>query len=107
MNNFGQFIKQLRTDKGWTQTQLAAKLELDTGGLSKIENGKKKFKEKQLELFAPVFELNLDKVKEQYFSDEIASLVYKKNIPNSVLQVAENKVQYLKSKDAKQGSLKL
>jgi hypothetical protein len=34
-------------------------------------------------------------------------LVYKKNIPNSVLQVAENKVQYLKSKDAKQGSLKL
>jgi len=106
MDNFGQYIKQLRTEKGLTQTQLAAKLDLDTGGLSKIENGKKKLKETQLPKLAEIFEIEIDKIKEQYFSDKIAEVIYQNNVTETVLKVAEQKVKYLKSKNVKQGNLK-
>lgn len=42
----GQYIKTLRNDKGWTLTQLAAKLDIDSANLSKIENGKRELDEK-------------------------------------------------------------
>ena len=107
MDNFGQFIKQLRTEKKLTQTQLAAKLDLDTGGLSKIENGKKKFKATQLTKLAEIFELDIEKIKEQYFSDEIAKVIYKNNVSETVFKVAEEKVKYLLSKNVEQGKLKI
>ena len=37
---FGEYIRNLRTEKGFTLTQLGAKLDLDSANLSKIENGK-------------------------------------------------------------------
>ena len=45
---FGQYIKALRTQKGWTLTQLASQLDLDLANLSKIENGHREFDEKRL-----------------------------------------------------------
>ena len=45
---FGEYIRQLRTDKGFTLTELAALLKLDSANLSKIENGKREFDEKRL-----------------------------------------------------------
>ena len=38
---FGEYIRNLRTEKGFTLTQLGAKLDLDSANLSKIENGKR------------------------------------------------------------------
>ena len=38
MQTFGEYIKQLRTERKLTLTQLGAKLELDSANLSKIEN---------------------------------------------------------------------
>jgi transcriptional regulator with XRE-family HTH domain len=40
---FGQYIKELRTEKGLTLTQLAESLEMDSANLSKVENGKRDF----------------------------------------------------------------
>lgn len=37
--NFGLHIKELRLKKGLTLTQMAAKVDLDSANLSKIENG--------------------------------------------------------------------
>jgi len=45
---FGEYIRLLRNDKELTLTQLAAKLNLDSANLSKIENGKRDFDEKRL-----------------------------------------------------------
>ena len=39
--SFGSFIKKLRVENNLTLTQLAAKLDLDSANLSKIENGKR------------------------------------------------------------------
>ncbi len=45
---FGEYIRRLRTEKGFTLTQLAAKLGMDSANLSKIENGKRELDEMRL-----------------------------------------------------------
>ena len=60
---FGEYIRQLRTDKGFTLTELAALLKLDSANLSKIENGKREFDEKRLDKLANDFDLEFEKLK--------------------------------------------
>ena len=50
--SFGEYIRKLRTEMGFTLTQLGAKLNLDSANLSKIENGKRDFDEKRLKKMA-------------------------------------------------------
>lgn len=107
MNNFGQYIRQLRKEKEWTQAKLAGKLIIDTGNLSKIETGKKKFNEKQLEELAKIFEIDFNEIKIQYYSDKLADIIYDNKLPAEVQIVTEQKVEYKKSKNTKQGSLNL
>ena len=104
---FGEYIRQLRKNSGLTLTQLAAQLELDSANLSKIENGKREFDEKRLERLAKVFQLDLSKVKTEFFSDLFAKKIYENNCSSEILIVAEEKVKYLKQKNLKQTELKL
>lgn len=99
---FGEYIRQLRTDKGYTLTELAALLKLDSANLSKIENGKREFDEKRLEKLATAFDLDLEKLKVEYFGDQFAKKMYAYNCSTETLIVAEEKVNYLKSKNVKQ-----
>lgn len=95
---FGEYIKRLRTEKGFTLTQLAAKLDLDSANLSKIENNKREFDERRLTLLSEVFNLDLSKLRTEFFSDFIAKKIYKNNCDEQTLVLAEEKVAYLKSK---------
>lgn len=104
--SFGEYIRKLRTENGMTLTQLAAQLELDSANLSKIENGKRDFDEKRLEKLATVFSLKLDDIKTEFFSDLFAKKIYENNCSMETLMVAEEKVNYLKSKNVKQGEIK-
>jgi transcriptional regulator with XRE-family HTH domain len=104
--SFGEYIRKLRTEKGMTLTQLAALLELDSANLSKIENGKREFDEKRLEKLATVFSLKLDDIKTEFFSDLFAKKIYENNCSIETLMVAEEKVNYLKSKNVIQGEIK-
>ena len=95
---FGEYIKQLRTEYNLTLTQLAAKLELDSANLSKIENNKREFDEKRLVLLADIFDLDISILRTEFFSDVIAKKLYDNNCDNDTLILAEQKVEYLKSK---------
>ena len=103
--SFGEYIRQLRTDKGFTLTELAALLKLDSANLSKIENGKREFDEKRLEKLAKAFDLDIEKLKIEYFGDQFAKKMYAYNCPAETLIVAEEKVNYLKSVNVKQGEI--
>lgn len=96
---FGEYIKRLRTENELTLTQLAAKLDLDSANLSKIENNKREFDEKRLELLANVFNLDLAQLRTEFFSDIIAKKIYENNCDSETLILAEQKVEYLKSKN--------
>jgi len=104
--SFGAYIKKLRTENGMTLTQLAAKLELDSANLSKIENSKRVFDEKRLNKLAKVFNLKLEDIKIEFFSDLFAKKIYENNCSIETLLVAEEKVNYLKNKNLKQGEIK-
>jgi transcriptional regulator with XRE-family HTH domain len=104
-DTFGHYIRKLRKHHNLTLTQLAAKLDLDSANLSKIENGKRKFDEKRLELLADCFDLDIKELKEEYFSEVFAKKLYETNCSSKALALAEEKVKYLKSKNAKQAEL--
>jgi len=103
---FGEYIRQLRTDKGFTLTELAALLKLDSANLSKIENGKRDFDEKRLDKLAVAFELDIEKLKTEYFGDKFAKKMYEYNCSTETLIVAEEKINYLKSINVKQTEIK-
>jgi len=95
---FGEYIKRLRSYNGLTLTQLAAKLDLDSANLSKIENDKRAFDEKRLTLLADAFSLDISMLRKEFFSDVIAKKLYENNCDSETLILAEQKVEYLKSK---------
>lgn len=103
---FGEYIKQLRTEKGLTLTQLGAKLNLDSANLSKIENGKREFDEKRLTQLAKVFNLDLQELKTEFFSDLFAKKLYTSSSSTDALILAEKKVKYLRQINIKQKTLK-
>jgi len=103
--NFGEYIRKLRNKNGLTLTQLGAKLNIDSGALSKIETGKKEFDEKCLNNLANAFNLDIEKLKVEYFGDLFAKKMYAYNCSIETLIVAEKKVNYLKNVNQKQGEL--
>jgi transcriptional regulator with XRE-family HTH domain len=104
---FGDYIKELRNNNNLTLTQLAAKLDLDSANLSKIENGKRDFDEKRLVLLSDTFNIEIDEIKKEYYGDFIARKIYNSNCSEEILLLAEEKVKYLRSVHTKQTNLDL
>lgn len=91
---FGEYIRFLRTKNELTLTQLAAKLNLDSANLSKIENGKREFDEKRLPILSEIFKINLTELRNEYVTDQIGKHIYETNCTKQLLQVAEEKAEY-------------
>ena len=104
---FGEYIRKLRNEKDLTLTQLAAQLGIDSANLSKIETGKREFDERRLAKLAKVFKLEINGVKEEYYSEKIARKIYESNCSENTLVLAEQKVKYMKQKNLKQTELNL
>ncbi len=104
--NFGEFIRKLRNQNGWTLTQLGAKLGIDSGALSKIETGKKEFDEGFLPNLAEAFNLDVEMLKSELISEKIANTLYQYKCNDNVLSLAEEKVKYIRLKNTKQSTLK-
>jgi transcriptional regulator with XRE-family HTH domain len=102
---FGEYIKQLRTNNGLTLTQLAFQLDLDSANLSKIENGKREFDEKRLDKLSQAFNLDIEKLKTEYFGEQFAKKMYQYNCSSETLIVAEEKVNYYKNINVKQAKI--
>lgn len=91
MDEFASFLKGIRLNSGYTQTQFAAKLGIDTAALSKIENGKKEFDSKKLEVLSKEFDIKLEELKLRYFGEKIALELYENKCPVKTFKIAEEK----------------
>jgi transcriptional regulator with XRE-family HTH domain len=98
MENFGDYVRQLRKKKDWTLTKLAAMLEMDSANLSKIETGKRNFDEKKLPEFCKIFRLNLTEMKNELISEKFANKAYIEKLDSNVFKMAEQKIKYLKKR---------
>jgi len=105
--NFGEYIRSLRTQSGLTLTQLGAKLGIDSGALSKIETGKKEFDEACLPNLAETFNLDLETLKSELISEKIANTLYQYKCNDNVLNLAEEKVKYIRKKNTIQTTINL
>jgi HTH-type transcriptional regulator, competence development regulator len=103
---FGEYIRNLRVSNNLTLTQLAAKLDMDSANLSKIENGKRDFDYKRLNKLSQTFHLDIKALTEEYLSEKFAKTIIETKTNSKVFQLAEQKVEYLNQKNSKQGSLK-
>ncbi|WP_454962467.1 helix-turn-helix domain-containing protein [Eggerthia catenaformis] len=58
--NFGQRIKQLRLDKGFTQQEVATELGVTPGYISNVENNRTAMSIQTMVLFAKMIDITLD-----------------------------------------------
>jgi len=105
MASFGHFVKSEREKHGWTQTEFGAKVGINAFAISKIENGTQKFNKAKLKDLATLFEIDVQKVTDLFYADKFAIEAYKNHCSDNVFIVAEDNVKYLKSTNAKQGSI--
>jgi transcriptional regulator with XRE-family HTH domain len=95
---FGEYIRKIRKEQNLTLTQLAAKLNLDSANLSKIENGKRDFDEKKIDLLCSIFKLDKKQIEKELISEKIAKNIYSYNSSEEILVLAESKLKYFKAK---------
>ncbi len=102
MTSFGEFIKIQREKNGWTQTELGAKIGINSSAVSRIENGTKQLSSKKLRTLSQVFVVDVSKISELYFAHKFAKEMIEYNCPESTLLVAEKAMKYIISKSSKQ-----
>ncbi len=105
--SFGEHIKRLREEHQLPLRKVASVLDLDPSTLSKIERGERNANKEMLPLLAELFKENEKELSLILFSDKVAYQLMEEENPNEILKVAEKKIQYLKNKNAKQGSFNL
>ena len=107
MTSFGKYLRKIRLDHKLTLTQMGAKLGIDSANLSKIENGKRDFDEKKIAALAKEFNIEINEIKKEFYSEKIARIIYKEEDAFDFLKTAEKKVKYLKSINVKQSKIEL
>jgi len=95
---FGHYIKELRTQKGLTLTQLAAKLSMDSANLSKVENGKREFDIKRLPKLCKLFQLDKSEMEKELLSEKFAKSVCEKNMDTTIFALAQKKTSLFSQK---------
>lgn len=104
---FGEYIRVLREEVGLPLRKVSAVLDIDPSTLSKIERGERSANKEMISLLADLFNENERKLELILMSDKIAYELVNEENPKEILQVAEEKIKYLKSKKVKQGELDL
>lgn len=105
MAGFGQFIKNEREKRDWTQTEFGNQIGINTSAICRIENGTQKFSISKLETLSKILEIDNQKINDLFFADKFAKEALKYKCSESVFSVAENNVSYLRNTNIKQGKL--
>ena len=105
--SFGEHIKKLREERKLPIRKVASVLDIDPSTLSKIERGERTANKEMLPILAELFNEDEKTLSIILFSDKVAYQILEEENPNEILKVAEEKIQYLKNKNLKQGSFDL
>ena len=99
---FGEYIHNLRIDKGLTLTKLAAALDIDQSTLSKIENCKRNVPEEILPKLSSFFGIDLKILEKEFNSEKIAYILYKESDTKELIKLAVEKANYFRTKKIQQ-----
>lgn len=105
MAGFGQFIKNEREKRDWTQTEFGNQIGINTSAICRIENGTQKFSISKLETLSEILKIDNQKINDLFFADKFAKEALKYKCSESVFSVAEDNATYLRNSNIKQGKL--
>lgn len=105
MKYFGEKIKDLRLERNLPLRKVAAYLDIDISILSKIERGEREANREMVTKAAVFFNINEEEFLTNFFSDQVAKIIYQESNCDNILKVAEEKIKYIKNKSLKQGDL--
>ena len=91
----GEILREKREEKGLLLRQVAAKLDIDTAILSKIERSERKATKEQILKLAEILGLDKDNLLIQYLSEKILYEIKDEELGSKALKVAEQKMKYI------------
>ncbi|HOD68875.1 MAG: helix-turn-helix domain-containing protein [Bacteroidaceae bacterium] len=94
----GQRIRQLREESGMKQRELAAKLDIGEGFLSKVENDQKLIKREDLKKLCELFNVAHSDLETLWLANKVYDLIKDENQGLNALKVAEKQAKYSKDK---------
>ncbi len=94
----GEILREKREEKKLLLRQVAAKLDIDTAILSKIERSERKASKEQIIKLAEILDLKEEDLLVHYLSEKILYEIKDEEFGNKALKVAEQKMKYI-SKD--------
>lgn len=101
--SFGEHIRKLREEYGLPLRKVAAILDIDPSTLSKIERGERSANKEMIPALAKLFKEDMEMLGLILLSDKVAYDLIQEENPSEILKVAEEKIQYLKTKNLQQG----
>ena len=93
----GQKIKELRESKGMLQRELASKLNVGDGFLSKVERNQKVLKREHLVSISEIFNFPYIELETLWLANKVYDLIKDENQAIQVLKVAEQEIKYGKN----------
>ncbi len=105
MEYFGEKIRDLRIERDLPLRKVAAYLDIDTSILSKIERGERDANRELVIKAANFFNIEEKDFLTNFYSDQVAKILYQENNCETILKVAEEKIKYIKENSLIQGKL--
>ena len=98
MDSLGDTIRKLREEKELPLRTVAAYLDIDQAILSKIERGQRKPTREQVLKLAKYYKVNENDLLVSWLSDKVIYEVEDEDMALKALQLAEEKLKYIKRK---------
>ena len=99
MQSIGNTLRKLREEKQLPLRKVAAMLDIDTSLLSKIERNERRANREQVIALAKIYEVKESQLLVEYFSDIVAYEISDEESTKQILQVAEEKIKYIKKQN--------
>ncbi len=95
--SFGEHLRSLREEAGFTLKFVSEQISIDTSLLAKIERNERQPSKQIIKQVADFFEIDEKELLKDLLSDVIAYKILDEEADLSILKVAEEKVKYLKT----------
>ena len=99
MHKFGSLVRSKREENEMLLRHLAAKLDVDTALLSKIERGERIAKRHHVESLIEILKLDKENAKTLWLADQLYAMISEEDEAINALHVAEEQVKYNRTKN--------
>lgn len=105
ISNFGNLIRSLRLKNNKTLKEVSSLLKIDSSLLSKIEKGKRIAKRELIKKLSEYYDIKEEQLLISWLSDKLLNEVNNEELALKALQVAEEKMNYIITKEDKKSGI--